>query len=364
MTTIFNTLPAHETSRYQVLEAVLKIVQSHSTFETLRPQLENLDSWMATWQISAPQQRKLYLAVSDVAAAAAEHSSGGASSEEAGVQQAYLLKALWTLQDAADASGQEAKTLSIRALKAAFSNDNTFDFQDLTALDSIQALRKSDATWYDLLEIFSFKTLDDYTEFTTSNPSFLSDATLDPTVLERKMRLLTLATLCATAASSTRSVPYSAIKSSLNLDASSSSDVELWIIDVIRAGLVEGKMSQSTQTLLVHRATYRVFDDRQWRVVAGRLDQWKESLLQVLKVVRHEKEQFIRDKEQEVREADMVGSAAGAGPRGFARAGLGFGAAAAGAGAGANAGSRGPYRAPTAANAAAVAAAAPAVEVE
>ena len=63
----------------------------------------------------------------------------------------------------------------------------------------------------------------------------------------------------------------------------------MWVIDVIRAGLVEGKLSQLDETFLIHRSTYRVFGDKQWREVATRLETWKESLRGVLEVIRKER---------------------------------------------------------------------------
>ncbi|KAK5043571.1 hypothetical protein LTR16_011563, partial [Cryomyces antarcticus] len=123
---------------------------------------------------------------------------------------------------------------------------------------------------------------------------------LDGAALNRKMRLLTLASIAASTGQ-TRSLPYSAIARALQIPAA---DVEMWVIDVIRAGLVEGKLSQQTQTFLIHRSTYRVFAENQWREVASRLDMWRSSLVGVLAVVRQEKEAFIAQKEQELRELD------------------------------------------------------------
>lgn len=64
----------------------------------------------------------------------------------------------------------------------------------------------------------------------------------------------------------------------------------MWVIDVIRAGLVEGKLSQLNQTFLIHRSTYRVFGEKQWREVGARLNIWRDSLRNVLGVLRAERE--------------------------------------------------------------------------
>jgi translation initiation factor 3 subunit M len=154
----------------------------------------------------------------------------------------------------------------------------------LIALDSIQALRTSEPAYFELLELFNTETLDDYADFKESHDTFLDDRGLDDQILYRKIRLLTLASLAASTPS--RSLPYAHIAKALKVP---SEDVEMWVIDVIRAGLVEGKLSQLDETFLIHRSTYRVFGDKQWREVATRLETWKESLRGVLEVVKKER---------------------------------------------------------------------------
>ncbi len=191
-----------------------------------------------------------------------------------------------------------------------------FDFQDLTSLDSIQALRQSEPTFFELLEIFNSELLDDYNDFKDEHDGWIEEQGLNDAVLYRKMQLLTLASLAASTPS--RSLPYSQIAKHLKI---APEDVEMWVIDVIRAGLVEGKLSQKNpdparnQMFLIHRSTYRVFGENQWREVASRLDTWRESLMGVLEVVRREREQIIDQKMLELREVEgrMNGGGRGGG---------------------------------------------------
>lgn len=254
-------------------------MRSSSTFETLRGQLKNLDTWIAQWETEEDDQRALYLSIADVASEAGE----------ADESYNYLLRALRTIPTD-EASSEEAQKMSVRALKAALAHPAHFDFQDLTSLDSIQGLRNSHSDYYELLELFNAELLDDYNDFLTSHDTFLEESGLPAAVLERKIRLLTLASLGASTPS--RSLPYQQIASALQIPAT---DVEMWVIDVIRAGLVEGKLSQLNQTFLIHRSTYRVFGERQWVEVQGRLDTWRSSLEGVLGIIKAEREKMQRE---------------------------------------------------------------------
>lgn len=267
----------------------MRVIRSTSNFETLRPQLKNLDKWLETWEMDEEESRKLYLAVSDVAADAGEDETA----------YTYLIRALRTIPSD-EASIPEARQLSLRALKSALTHPAHFDFQDLTDLDSIQALRSSEPVYFQLLEIFNSDQLDDFNDFKDEHDGWVETSGLDGAALNRKMRLLTLASLAASAGQS-RSLPYAHIAKALQIPAE---DVEMWVIDVIRAGLVEGKLSQLNQTFLIHRSTYRVFGENQWREVASRLDMWRNSLIGVLQVIQNEKANFIQQKEQELREVE------------------------------------------------------------
>ena len=86
----------------------------------------------------------------------------------------------------------------------------------------------------------------------------------------------------------------------------------MWVIDVIRAGLVEGKLSQLNQTFLIHRSTYRVFGEKQWIEVQGRLDTWRASLEGVLGVIKQERLKMLSENERDLKEVEgkMIGGMA------------------------------------------------------
>ncbi|OBT74947.1 hypothetical protein VF21_06081 [Pseudogymnoascus sp. 05NY08] len=305
LTTVFNLLDPENEVRFNVFQAILQLVKKSGLYEMLRPQLKKLDTWIEEWDIDEEDQRKLFVQVADVAAEVGE--------TEQSFQ--YLLRALRTFdaKDTASLSTPEATDLTLRALKSALLSSTHFDFHDLSALPTIQALADTHPVWSELLEIVSEKELEDYTDFCDEHDTFVDDNALDADILHRKMRLLTLASLAAS--TSSRELEYKRIAKTLQIPAE---DVEMWVIDVIRAGLVEGKLSQEKQVFLVHRTTYRVFGEKQWREVATRLDTWKDSLRNVLEVVRRERQAAEAQKERELHEVERKAQGAsgmGAGRR-------------------------------------------------
>jgi translation initiation factor 3 subunit M len=300
LSTLFNTVPPSAVARYHILLAILRVIRTSSNFEVLKPQLKNLDSWLKEWDVDEEDERRLFLALTDVASEAGESD----------LAYQYLVRAIRTIPSD-EASSPEAQHLSLRALKTALTHPSHFDFEDLNSLDSIIDLKNSNPTYFELLEIFTSETLDEFNDFNESHSGWMEKERLDADALHRKMRLLTLCSLAASA-HQTRSLPYSEIAMALQIPAE---DVEMWVIDVIRAGLVEGKLSQLNQTFLIHRCTYRVFGENQWREVDVRLNTWKNSLRGVLEVIRQQKAEFAIQKDQEAREmeAKVNGATSGGG---------------------------------------------------
>jgi translation initiation factor 3 subunit M len=289
LSTIFNTLAPSDSSRYHVFLAIVAVIrQSGATtaFDALKSQLTaQLPQWMSAWELDEEESQKLHLAVADAAEAAGDRE----------LAHAHIVEALQTIP-ASEASNKESRELAVRALTSALSHPAIFDFTPLSASDAVQALRSSDISLFELLEIFAADTLDTYEDFISSTPlSSISGGVLADAgeTLQTKMRLLTLASLATSTPS--RSLPYATISSALRIPEE---DVEKWVIDTIRAGLVEGKLSQLRSEFLVHRATYRVFGEKQWAEVQGRLMVWRRSLEGVLTVVRTERERFVREAQQ------------------------------------------------------------------
>ncbi|CEN60090.1 Putative Eukaryotic translation initiation factor 3 subunit M [Aspergillus calidoustus] len=293
LSTIFNTLAPSDSSRFHVLLAVVAVIRqsgSSAAFDALKPQLTaQLPNWRSAWELDDEEARRLHLAIADAAQAAGDLDWA----------QSHIVEALQTIPPA-EASSKAARDLAVRALTAALTHPAVFDFTTLTAADAVQALRSSDAALFELLEIFTADTVDAYEDFISTTPvaNILPDNALVPhaDALQTKIRLLTLASLAAAATTTTgpnaRSLSYETIASSLRVPQE---EVEKWVIDTIRAGLVEGKLSQLRGEFLVHRATYRVFGEKQWAEVQGRLMVWRRSLENVLGVIRSERERFARE---------------------------------------------------------------------
>jgi len=276
LTTIFNVLPVDSKLRLTVFQSILKVAAASGSFDSLAPQLKNLDHWLQLWEATQAEKREVFLAVSRAA-------------EQAGEDDQVFLYQLQALQTFTpeESTSDEAAELANKLVKLTISRPSLFSFDELSTVDAILGLQRSSPEAYNLYEVFSGGDLEDFDEFTEEYEGWLEKNGYDAEALLRKIRLLTLASLASSTPN--RQLPYSQISKSLRIPPE---EVELWVIDVIRAGLVEGKLSQLNQEFLIHRSTYRAFGERQWKEVADRLDGWKSSLEGILSVIENARETY------------------------------------------------------------------------
>jgi translation initiation factor 3 subunit M len=220
----------------------------------------------------------------------------------------FILKALrsFDADEKEEVTSEDAQRLSLRAVKMALLSNNQFLFQDLRGIPSVQALSDSHPVYSQLLDIFAEQDLEDYNDFNDEHEGWVEQQKLDHEKLHRKMRLLTFASLAASTPS--RELEYSRIAKALQVPQE---DVERWAIDVIRAGLIEGKLSQQRSTFLVHKTTYRVFGQKQYQELASRVTHWRSTLQNVLGVLRQEQAAAKTQKEREVQELERKMANAG-----------------------------------------------------
>ncbi|KAI8061758.1 hypothetical protein BC940DRAFT_309684 [Gongronella butleri] len=259
---LYNALSATSPLRYDVFLGLLDVTSQADELDSLLPQLANMDTWAKQWGIDAATERQLYQNLSDKLAQAGEQKPS----------LDFLLKKVATYENGSDASAAtDAKLAIVRAIGL----DNYFAFEDLLQYKAVQAI--ADSKEYAILDLFL---RGDLAKF----EAFALDGLVDKEVGLRKIRLLSLASLGSENLS--RELTYAQISQALMIPED---EVEMWVIDVIRAGLVEAKLDQLNKTVIVHRSIYRVFGKEQWQQLSSRLNAWKDSLNDILQVVGNAK---------------------------------------------------------------------------
>ncbi|KAM1187666.1 hypothetical protein ACFX2I_023675 [Malus domestica] len=139
---------------------------------------------------------------------------------------------------------------------------------DLLNMPAVEQLEKDakHALAYQLMKIFLTERLDAYLEFQAANSDLLKS--YDSIT---KMRLISLMDL---GPDESGRIPYGAIKDTLQP------------LGGITAKLMDCKMDQMNQVVIVSRCNERVFGEEQWLTLRTKLATWRGNIANVISTIR------------------------------------------------------------------------------
>lgn len=267
---LFNNLKPTSPSRFDAYVALIELAGRTSNVDTVAGSFEQLDEWVAEWQISTEQCRVLYETLHRVT-----QNSGWTKQSSS-----FLIKLLQHCEGTDPESIKASKLHGTKLIALSLSDPELFNMESILRLKAVQALKSEKC--FELLSVFQEGNLHKYNEWASANASVLEELSLDTGEMLRKIRLLSLAYLCA----DTTIVDFSAVADALGIEAS---DVEEWIIDVIRVGLVEAKVDQLGQKIYVSRSKCTKFNGEQWEELRSKLSAWQKNLAACQRVLKNVK---------------------------------------------------------------------------
>ncbi|XP_031268560.1 eukaryotic translation initiation factor 3 subunit M-like [Pistacia vera] len=178
----------------------------------------------------------------------------------------------------------EAKEEAVRTIIEFVKAPDMFqcDLLDMPAIGQLEKDAKY-ALVYQLLKIFLTQRLDAYLEFQTANSTLLKSYGLVHEDCITKMRLMSLVDL---GSSGSGQIPYALIRDTLRI---SEDEVEMWVVKAITAKLMDCKMDQMNQVVIVSRCTERVFSQHQWQTLRTKLATWRGNIANVISTIQTNK---------------------------------------------------------------------------
>lgn len=270
---LYSALPPNSKSRYTVFKTLVDYI-GDKTVITENLESSQIAALCASWNEASPDKvRALLLSVADALKASSPAKS-----------QQSILAYLSTFKTAQEASAADLKRIKECAVNA-IRDPVAFLKESILNLAAIQRLKTEDALLYQFLEVVAGDSLEKYKSFISANPQVGATYNIDQDKTYEKMQLLALTSL---GSDSDRALSYDEVASALRIKRE---DVEPWIIKGIAAGVVDAKMDQIGETVVVHRAPQRAFNDEQWIRLSAQLKKWRASVRGIAQSVQSSKEQ-------------------------------------------------------------------------
>ncbi|GAA6001829.1 PCI domain-containing protein [Rhodotorula paludigena] len=297
LATLFNALPlADPTSNALRLDLLLQLVAFAATNDDLAvvaPALDKLEQWLADWGFGpgSDGEERGHEAVQHVVDALVAKGAAADATRARALLLAHLAASPSTSSASSPSSSSPAAAgLASTLVALSLAAPDVYDFHALTPA-RYPALAALPAPLAALLSTFQQPASSSSSaSASSSTPSVPTDALesvpavpLDQAQLEKKLHLSRLAELCSGRVG--QSVAYAEVAQAVGISAQgddATEDVETWVIDAIRASLLQGRLSQPTQTLHVSRASpVQAFTTEHWHVVHQRLEGWADSLRRI-----------------------------------------------------------------------------------
>jgi translation initiation factor 3 subunit M len=262
-------------SRFCVYMKALNLALNGKVTENIIPSFKKMDCFLKEWNIGVQDQRELFLAVSNVLK---ENKSLAKDSFK------FLTKYLATFSGEDANTMAEAKEEAVRTIIEFVKTPDMYqcDLLDMPAVAQLEKDAKY-ALVYQLLNIFLTQRLGAYLDFHTENSSLLKDFGLVHEDCVAKMKLLSLVDL---GSNDLGRIPYALIKDTLKLE---DGEVELWVVKAITAKLIDCKIDQMNEVVIVSRCTERVFGENQWKTLRSKLAMWKGNIGNVISTIQANK---------------------------------------------------------------------------
>lgn len=262
-------------SRFFVYMKALNLAVNGKVTEHVLPSFKNIDNFLAEWNLGIKDQRELFLTISNVLK---ESKSSAKESFQ------FLTKYLATFSDEESHTVNESKEEAARAIIDFVKAPDMFQC-DLLDMPAVAQLEKDSkyALVYQLLKIFLTQKLDAYLDFHAANSALLKSYGLNHEDCIAKMRLMSLVDL---ASGESGQIPYSLIRETLRID---DSEVESWVVKAITVKLMDCKIDQMNEIVIVSRCTERVFGSHQWVMLRGKLATWRANTTNLIHTIQANK---------------------------------------------------------------------------
>ncbi|KAH1038317.1 hypothetical protein J1N35_040060 [Gossypium stocksii] len=271
---LYNLLEGPD-SRFFVYMQALNLALNGKVIDHIVPSFKKIDSFLKEWNIGVKDQRNLFLTIANVLK---ENKSLGKDSFK------FLTKYLATFSGEDSYVIGEAKEEAVRAVIEFVKAPDTFrcDLLDMPAVGQLEKDAKY-ALVYQLLKIFLTQRLDAYLEFQAANSTLMKSYGLVHEDCITKMRLMSLVDL---GSNESGQIPYALIKDTLRIN---DDEVELWIVKAITAKLIDCKMDQMNQVVIVSRCTERIFGQHQWHSLRLKLATWRGNVASLISTIQANK---------------------------------------------------------------------------
>lgn len=264
LTALYNALPL-STVRLQVFSRICKVALATDNARMVMPLVSNVDSWISQWALEGQDAADLHELAFLV------HKAVQPDSPQTESLLRKYLKDTETLEEIPAVALTYATEAVLKLLK----RSEVPYVADLAALKAVDALG---GPLGGLLHAFSSESVSDLQSVLSGSEAEVRAFGLLPDTLLKKLQTLALCSVAVRA--NGEKVTYASVQEKLRL--ANAQEVEEAVITAVVSGLLEARIDQHNQVIVVHRVNKPASTADTWPVLRDKLQQWRNSLTQAM----------------------------------------------------------------------------------
>lgn len=150
-------------------------------------------------------------------------------------------------------------------------------YNELLALPAYKKLNEISPQLHDLLDIFAYKGLAEFDTFAAKNADFLKEAKLQKEEIRKKLAMLLLCEMYS--GNVEGRLTYKDISKAINLPES---EIEGFIQEAVDYKILEAKMDQLEETVVICPRTKRIIKKQDWEVMSKSIKNAKNIVSQII----------------------------------------------------------------------------------
>lgn len=259
-TILYNIFQERERYRYNVFMKLVDYCEENKWTVAIKNNLQIIDKLSASWDITANERIEMYKKAVDVFISLDEQLSA----------YELMLKTLELFEQDRELIDRN-KDFITRTITLALQHPKIAQFGQLYDLPAVktQVEEKTDEKLLELLHIFTYKDLKDYTEWEKKNAAYLKDSNIDAQVCKNKIMYLSFCSL----AMKDNVISYDELSKIVGINRD---EIEDWIIDAIVNNIIDARIDQEKEEVVINTFTQRTTNLRE------RLDKVSSSFIKMV----------------------------------------------------------------------------------
>lgn len=268
---LYNTV-LDTSSKFAILQKTVEFSRASGLADIMLGVIKtNIDSWVSALHLSKEDSRALYINCAQALGSCTRKPKTAA-------RESYRLKikALGTFDKGNSDSGVD---IAAQVVSEFLASKDLYSF-DFFQNPVVQALKSSPEhkALFEMLDAYLNGSVNQFAQFLkNAGAEVISKLGVTEEEATTKMRLLALAGL----ANNRSSLTFNEVSTSLDIPTS---DVEDIIVKAIGKHLLEAKINQLNETVIISKCYSRKFEDEEWKNLQADMKQWRSTIKHILEL--------------------------------------------------------------------------------